>query len=888
MAEQHIVGRDSALAAAAAAAARSARSAVFLIGEPGIGKSTILRTLAARLSGRMPTMSVNASPSLSDVPYGVLAPYLSGLRPEEVTSPVAVLRAVRAWIDRTGHLKGQPVLLLVDDAHDLDEATAALIVDLVGANWVRFVGAARPRPGMPAAVLQLWAEGTAQRIDLGPLDWEAVHQLAEQHLGGPVLPSISQLLRRASGGNPLYALQLMDAAAATGALFRRNGVWLLGGRLDGTGPSVAVEEQWRGLAQAEREALCMVALAEPAPREAVEELMGHDVVDALLDSHLAVAAYEPDPVLRPRYPVHGEALRTLVSASRSLELRQRLLSRIGHEPRTAESMMRMVAWSLECGVEVADKQLLSASIEAAKMFDDELAARAARLVRDPGLRKCARTVMARVHYNAGRYEEAASVLKHDFGRGNDVQELLTGTLLWGATRTALGDGPGEIAADAAALAAAGERLARSHPGSEARMSRSVSRRAAELEMLALSLQGDYAGLGARLDGQRPAEGRPGPAPAPSFLHALEAERLLAAGKAESAAREAAAGLDRLADEEQDLFFHREFLLIRYVAALALCGEWETAAAALDSYSSTSGYGLLPFGGGVLAARGFLLLRQGRTAEAERMLGPALESLKLNDPLQLCALTASMEFLAAASGPDAASGLDAASASAAALEAYESRNQLGPLYQRMLARILVAAGTEGLHGDGRGLAELGRLAEECRGPDRAGLRMQALVLRLECGDDEAAPGLLELAPLLEGRWAAAWRAYAEALRLDDGTAYARAAAGFQELGLAAAATRCYDKAATAMRRAGDKAGERQMRRSKGAAPAPAANGVTPGPVTVLTDRERDIVSLAVDGLTDREIAATLHVSVRTVEGHLYRSYAKLGVNRREQLQDVFRG
>jgi DNA-binding CsgD family transcriptional regulator len=54
------------------------------------------------------------------------------------------------------------------------------------------------------------------------------------------------------------------------------------------------------------------------------------------------------------------------------------------------------------------------------------------------------------------------------------------------------------------------------------------------------------------------------------------------------------------------------------------------------------------------------------------------------------------------------------------------------------------------------------------------------------------------------------------------------------------------------------------------------------VSALTDRELEVVRLAASGLTNRDIAARLFVSVRTVTTHLYRSYAKLGVNRREHL------
>jgi DNA-binding CsgD family transcriptional regulator len=54
---------------------------------------------------------------------------------------------------------------------------------------------------------------------------------------------------------------------------------------------------------------------------------------------------------------------------------------------------------------------------------------------------------------------------------------------------------------------------------------------------------------------------------------------------------------------------------------------------------------------------------------------------------------------------------------------------------------------------------------------------------------------------------------------------------------------------------------------------------------LTPQQRQIVRLASDGLTDREISDRLFLSPRTVSSHLYRSYPKLGVAGRHQLRDV---
>jgi DNA-binding CsgD family transcriptional regulator len=54
---------------------------------------------------------------------------------------------------------------------------------------------------------------------------------------------------------------------------------------------------------------------------------------------------------------------------------------------------------------------------------------------------------------------------------------------------------------------------------------------------------------------------------------------------------------------------------------------------------------------------------------------------------------------------------------------------------------------------------------------------------------------------------------------------------------------------------------------------------------LTPQQRQIVRLANDGLTNREIGDRLFLSPRTVSSHLYRSYPKLGVAGRHQLRDV---
>ncbi|WP_369226179.1 AAA family ATPase [Streptomyces sp. R39] len=69
------------------------------------------------------------------------------------------------------------------------------------------------------------------------------------------------------------------------------------------------------------------------------------------------------------------------------------------------------------------------------------------------------------------------------------------------------------------------------------------------------------------------------------------------------------------------------------------------------------------------------------------------------------------------------------------------------------------------------------------------------------------------------------------------------------------------------------------RAAGAATAPAA------PAGELTPQERQIAELAAQGLTNRDIAARLYLSPRTVGYHLHKVFPKLGITARAQLRDA---
>jgi ATP/maltotriose-dependent transcriptional regulator MalT len=123
---------------------------------------------------------------------------------------------------------------------------------------------------------------------------------------------------------------------------------------------------------------------------------------------------------------------------------------------------------------------------------------------------------------------------------------------------------------------------------------------------------------------------------------------------------------------------------------------------------------------------------------------------------------------------------------------------------------------------------------------------------------------------------------------DGLALLEAAERHVAIGLARPAAELADLAVAALGRGPARARERaqallgEMRR-RGRDGTSAAEPVVP-----LTRRELEVARLAVSGMSDRDIAATLVVSVRTVESHLAACYRKLAITSRRALREVLLG
>jgi DNA-binding CsgD family transcriptional regulator len=179
-------------------------------------------------------------------------------------------------------------------------------------------------------------------------------------------------------------------------------------------------------------------------------------------------------------------------------------------------------------------------------------------------------------------------------------------------------------------------------------------------------------------------------------------------------------------------------------------------------------------------------------------------------------------------------------------------------------------------------------------ERAGQDIQTTVLAFDLARyGDPAGAARRVPPDVEGALASAMRDGIAALVAGDGDRLLAVSAAFE--------ARLYGLFAAEMARAAARAfgagGRRDPERRADARADELAAGCegarTPllddrPTATRLTGREREVAVLAAGGATDAEIAQRLGLSVRTVETHLHRAYAKVGVEGRAGLAKVLGG
>ncbi len=283
-----------------------------------------------------------------------------------------------------------------------------------------------------------------------------------------------------------------------------------------------------------------------------------------------------------------------------------------------------------------------------------------------------------------------------------------------------------------------------------------------------------------------------------------------------------------------------------------------------------------------AYRARALLFQGRALAACRLLSDALVTLRDNpsrEPSWGLALAAESYALLGRHDEAKAAALEAASRRRTGLVVYEVDER------RALAWVDAQNGLTS-----SAITQLWSAAELAAARGQTSFELVILHDLLRLGEHGASRRAQRLAEHVDGAWSAAIAFHATALLSAETSAIEAAAEAFAAMGSSLVAAELWATASAAWQREGLRVRATRAARNSATLAQLCEGAWTPalewaGSSVPLSRRERETALLASKGATNAQIAAELSVSLRTVETHLYKAFAKLGVTDRSQLSDA---
>jgi DNA-binding CsgD family transcriptional regulator len=899
-----LVGRERELAAIAEfLEADAAACAVVIEGEPGIGKTTVweaavtaaskrgFQPLRARPGGSETKLAFSG---LTDLLGEALPGVLSELPPPQRRAlEIALLledgggkradrRAVAAGLLSALRAlsTAAPLLVAIDDAQWLDRSSTAALdyaARRLHAKPVALLISRRlnSEPGLERTL----APERVLHVPVGALDFVALNSLLRARLGTVLSRPLLRRIYELSGGNPFFALELA-----------REPERVEPGR--GLPPTLDVLVQGRVSALPEEARTALLAVA--ASSQPTVALVGRAVgtPDALAPAEAAHIVVLAHGKVRFEHPLLASAAYAAADPSQRRDMHRRL-GRLVRDPEERARHLAETATGRNEAVAVAlEKGAATARSRGAPAAAAELSEQAARLtpLADAAAARRRRSDAGYYHFESGDSRQALAMLEEVVGQlsaGAERAEVLirlgrvhsysddlqAATSLFLQAAEEAGD---DSLTRARALEGAATQLVR-----ERRQLESAVGYAKRAAALAGEL-GDEALVGEALSSQVLAEATLGRPEAAASLEAALAHQAAAASK-------------------------RILAQPKFTAAIARMW-WDEPAAGRETCEELAEHGRQLGDEGSLAyvyvmlAQADILLGELDRAEADA--AAARDIAEQGGQETLVAYALAVQAMA-----DAHRGRESHTAAELALELGRKTQGTPALHFATAALGLLEVSTGRADEAVTVLAPLVEFArtEQIREPGLTRYVIDQVEALIELARVDEAAELLDWyeanAQRLARRsaLAASWRCRgllaAAAGRIDDALdAFGRALAEHDMVPVPIDRARTLLAFGATLRRAKRKADARRALEEAAAAfeslgaAAYAARarseleriGGRPPSKGRLTATERQIAELVAEGRSNKEVAATLFVSVKTVEANLSRTYAKLGIRSRTGL------
>lgn len=349
---------------------------VALTGARGMGKSSLARAAIAALGPEIYALQLRSNLAGSRTPYGCLSFLLARLPASAMASPTSILQGLTALIRHDA--AGRECVITLDSAADIDAMSSGVLLNIMLTGTARIVAIAPEAGALPADFHWLLSERRLTEIRLENLNELQTRQVLVSLLGHRVASSLVHTYHSIVGGNPLLLRALVSEQLQCGNLVLSDAVWTLQDKVVLSGATSLediVRSRWARERPECREVIEMLACSRRIPLVKLTDLFGADTIADMEDAdEIVVGTSDARWVtLQARYL--GEVVRSWLSIAKQRELRSRLLD--GQEPDISamshEDLLDFAAWTRDCEADLEPGLAVAAAEAAVQLFDPRFA-----------------------------------------------------------------------------------------------------------------------------------------------------------------------------------------------------------------------------------------------------------------------------------------------------------------------------------------------------------------------------------------------------------------------------------------------------------------------------------------------------------------------------------
>ncbi|MFE5549905.1 LuxR C-terminal-related transcriptional regulator [Streptomyces sp. NPDC056534] len=437
-----LVGRDNEFNSFQLAWAAKHCEGMVISGAGGVGKSRLADECLAWASREgWKCARATASVAAAAVPLGAIAHLIPDA--VDLSDPVKGFTEVARVLSAGGGR--MQWALLIDDLHLLDATSAVLLRQLLDAGIMRLIGTVRSGEPIGEAVQALCGGDSLHRVDLAELGRAQVEAVLRKALDGTVSQHTVHALHAASGGNMLYLRELVEGALSAGTLTNEGQLWNLTEDQPSGTPKL-VELISNHLAGVDLRARPVLELLSLCGSLSLTDAEAFAPLGVLAD--VEAAGWTRTTRERRRtsialaHPLYGEVLRSRIPSIRGRTLLLELVKRIeGYGARRRDDALRIASWRLAATGTADPAQLLQAAALARHTLDHPQAATLLRAIPDDQHTFLSKLLLGNSLFELGDASAADEVLGSAYELAHTTEEKLnvvfarTQNLFWGNDRT---------------------------------------------------------------------------------------------------------------------------------------------------------------------------------------------------------------------------------------------------------------------------------------------------------------------------------------------------------------------------------------------------------------------------------------------------------------------